>query len=216
MKRLDGIIFDLDGTLWDSSKEVAVSWNKTMERFDEVEKVLTQTDIQGIMGLQVPGIAKKLFPELEEEKRIEIITACCREECAHLRKMGGELFEGMRETIENLSKKYSLFIVSNCLEGYIESFLSFHKMSDYFRDFLSAEATGYDKYRNIDLIRKKHHLNHTIYLGDTKGDQEACKKSNTTFVFASYGFGAASDDAWKIKKISDLPDLIQQIEDRIE
>lgn len=216
MKKLDGIIFDLDGTLWDSSKEVAISWNKTIKRYDEIERELTLADIQGIMGMQVPEIAKKLFPDLKEEKRVEVVTACCREECAHLRKRGGRLFEGMRETMESLSGRYPLFIVSNCLEGYIEAFLEAHRLDGIFRDFLSAEATGFDKAGNIRLIRENYHLTHTIYVGDTRGDQEACRKSNTPFVFASYGFGNVSEDGWKIEKISDLPDLIGQIEDRIE
>ncbi len=74
MKKLDGIMFDLDGTLWDSSKEVALSWNETIKRYEEVKRTLTQKDIRGIMGLQVPGIAQKLFPDLEEEKRVEIVS----------------------------------------------------------------------------------------------------------------------------------------------
>ncbi|MFQ8901468.1 MAG: hypothetical protein ACLR7D_05805 [Lachnospira eligens] len=33
-----------------------------------------------------------------------------------------------------LSKKYPLYIVSNCQDGYIESFLTAHLMSDFFKD----------------------------------------------------------------------------------
>lgn len=216
MKKLDGILFDLDGTLWDSSKEVTVSWNKTIKKYKEVNRILTLQDIQGIMGLQVPGIAKKLFPELEEKKGIEIVTACCREECDHLRMTGGELFDGMKETIEKLAEKYPLFIVSNCLNGYIESFLEFHQMGRFFKDFLSAEATGLEKADNITLIRKKYQLEHAVYLGDTGGDQKACEKSGTPFVLASYGFGEVVGAVWKVKKISDFPDLIKQIEERME
>ncbi|HIS56377.1 MAG: HAD family hydrolase [Lachnospiraceae bacterium] len=216
MKKLDGIMFDLDGTLWDSSKEVALSWNETIKRYEEVKRTLTQKDIRGIMGLQVPGIAQKLFPDLEEEKRVEIVTACCLEECGHLRKTGGDLFAGMRETIETLAEQYPLFIVSNCLEGYIEAFLEFHRMGRFFSDFLAAGTTGLEKADNIKRIRQKHHLEKVIYLGDTAGDQEACEKSGTPFVFASYGFGHVRPGGWQIGKISDLPDLIRQIEEIIE
>ena len=32
---MKGIIFDVDGTLWDSTREVAVAWNKVLQ--DEME-----------------------------------------------------------------------------------------------------------------------------------------------------------------------------------
>lgn len=212
MKKLDGIMFDLDGTLWDSSKEVAVSWNETRRRLGEAGRPLTQADIRGIMGLQVPGIAEKLFPEMEEEERIALVTACCRDECGHLRKTGGHLFPGMRETVEALAAQYPLFIVSNCLEGYIESFLAFHGMGGYFRDFLAAETTGRSKAENIAWMRRRHGLAQTVYIGDTRGDMEACEASKTPFVLAAYGFGTVEQSGRQIEKISELPGLIRQME----
>ena len=57
----DGIIFDVDGTLWDSSKGVADSWNEALAHND-IEVRLTQADIKGIMGLTMDVIAKSAVP----------------------------------------------------------------------------------------------------------------------------------------------------------
>lgn len=35
------IIFDLDGTLWDSSESVCGSWNEVFRRYPEIDRVLT-------------------------------------------------------------------------------------------------------------------------------------------------------------------------------
>lgn len=44
------IIFDLDGTLWDSSASVCESWNIVFSRYPEITRRLTPADVQGFMG----------------------------------------------------------------------------------------------------------------------------------------------------------------------
>ena len=36
-----GIIFDLDGTLWNATKQIAESWNVVFERYDDIDLRLT-------------------------------------------------------------------------------------------------------------------------------------------------------------------------------
>ena len=56
-----GIIFDLDGTLWDSSKGVAASWQETLEKKFDIEKIITADMIQGVMGKSMYEISDILF-----------------------------------------------------------------------------------------------------------------------------------------------------------
>ena len=52
-----GIIFDMDGTLWDSAANVAESWNLAIKQDGTVDKKLTEQDIQGVMGKTMDVIA---------------------------------------------------------------------------------------------------------------------------------------------------------------
>ena len=61
-----GIIFDMDGTLWDSAENVAKSWNLAIEKSGLIEKVLTTEDIQSVMGKTMDVIADILFAELDK------------------------------------------------------------------------------------------------------------------------------------------------------
>ena len=65
-----GIIFDMDGTLWDSAAEVAESWNETVKRAGYDRKPITVKDIQSVMGKtmdvitdSVSGSGRRRTPE---------------------------------------------------------------------------------------------------------------------------------------------------------
>ena len=38
LKECDAIIFDLDGTLWDATKNIRKSWNELLEKDTEVNR----------------------------------------------------------------------------------------------------------------------------------------------------------------------------------
>ena len=125
-----GIIFDMDGTLWDSAANVAESWNEAIRQDGRRNKVLTEADIKGVMGKTMDVIAKLLFPELSEKEQETLLAECCRIENDYLREHGGVLYPDLEDTFKELKKTYELYIVSNCQKGYIEAFLDHYHFWD--------------------------------------------------------------------------------------
>src|SRR5258707_9655497 len=121
--KFDSIIFDLDGTLWDSSNNVALAWQQAIEQVDYVDEVMTVEKVRSITGLAYNVIFDKLFPYLDAEKRTDLMAICAKVELEILHTRGGELYPSLDETLDYLASKYRLFIVSNCQRGYIEVFL---------------------------------------------------------------------------------------------
>ncbi|TQR30093.1 HAD family hydrolase [Lysinibacillus sphaericus] len=201
---IDSIIFDLDGTLWDSSKTVAQSWTQVVQRSPYGKGKITEENLSKTMGLQIQEIAAILFDYLDEEKQMELILACCQQEQDDLLRNGGILYPQLEETLLALSKKFRLFIVSNCQEGYIETFYAFHKLEKYFLDFENPGRTGLSKGENIQLIMKRNHIKKAVYVGDTQGDMLSAKFAGIPFVFASYGFGKPEEYDYIIEKPIDL------------
>ena len=80
-----GIIFDMDGTLWDSAENVAISWNVAMEKFGYEREPLTADDIQGVMGRTMDKIAEALFDKVDGEERAALLTLACKEENDYLK-----------------------------------------------------------------------------------------------------------------------------------
>ncbi|SEV92947.1 HAD family hydrolase [[Clostridium] fimetarium] len=187
--KYDGIIFDLDGTLWDSTEGICSTWNQVLSNYPDIKTEITVQRLYSCMGLLMEEIAEKLFPQLDKKMQLKLLQECCDLENIYLAKHGGILYPRLEETIVKLAETHKLFIVSNCQDGYIQSFFTAHKLGKYFTDFESAGKTGHSKGENNKLVISRNHLKSAIYVGDTLGDANSAIDAKIPFVFARYGFG---------------------------
>lgn len=209
--KIDSIIFDLDGTLWNSCSSVLEIWNSTLtNNYPELNKVLTLEDLNSIMGLTSEQIVERLLPDVDEELGLKIFGECGAAECEHLRVNGGKLYDKVEEVLSELNEKYKLFIVSNCQCGYVEAFLEAHKLEKYFIDFENYERTGLPKGKNIKLVIERNNLHNPIYVGDTEGDYNATNECNIPFIYAKYGFGDVEDADLVIESFEDLKNIVEK------
>lgn len=192
---MDGIIFDIDGTIWDSREPVAEAWTMAIQEKTGDQRVLTADDMTKLFGKTVPEIAEVIFDglDLDEQETKELMNYCTWLENEHLRKKPGKVYDGVAELIEKLSEKYPLFIVSNCDIGYIEAMLDGTGFGKYFKDHLCYADTNQPKEHNILLIAERNGLRAPIYIGDTQGDLNSCKKAGVPMIHVTYGLGTADD-----------------------
>ncbi|MDN7240809.1 HAD family hydrolase [Planococcus sp. N028] len=201
---MDSIIFDLDGTLWDSREAIALSWNQIFEKLEEGSFKITKDDLTAMMGLQIDEIGERLLPSLEPAKRKELLARCGEVENEYIIKHGGILYPEVEEVLKGLSRKYKLFIVSNCEEGYIEAFLEYYGFNKYIQDFENPGRTGLVKGENIKLVMERNNLADTVYVGDTEKDRAAAELAGIPFVYAAYGFGEVHNTDYKIHNFKEL------------
>ena len=204
-----GIIFDMDGTLWDSAANVAESWNVAIEKSKLTDRHLTETDIKGVMGKTMDVIADVLFPDVEEKPRRELLAVCCEMENDYLREHGGVLYPKLEETLGTLQKKYALYIVSNCQAGYIEAFLDHYGFAKYFSDIECYGNNLKQKGENIRLLADRNDLEQAVYVGDIQGDYDASCRAGVGFIHAAYGFGTIAAEVPKILKFEELPEVAE-------
>lgn len=206
-----GIIFDMDGTLWDSAAGVAESWNEAILAYGYERKPLTAGDIQSVMGKTMEDIADILFPGLNAAQRKELLGLCCKLENDYLRKHGGVLYPDIRKTMENLKENYHLYIVSNCQTGYIEAFLDYYKFHDLIEDIECYGNNDKPKGENIALLYQRNNLQDAVYVGDIQGDYDASMSAGVRFIHAGYGFGKVEADVPEIQKFSELIEVIDTV-----
>ncbi len=211
---MDGIIFDIDGTLWDSTPEVAGAWNEALRENTDIKTVLTPEILRKEFGKPLKEILEDLFPEEGDEVREQIAGYLYRYENDRVRNAPCHLYEGMKETIRELSKTYRLFIVSNCQAGYPEAFLENTGLGECFEAHLCPGDTGLFKADNLRKIVEDYHLESPVYVGDTAGDALACKMAGVPMIYAAYGFGQVAEPEAVIHNFFQLPAVIEEMEKR--
>ena len=209
--KFDGLILDVDGTIWNTTGIVAEAWNKTIDdNFPQVAHV-TADILKGQFGKTMDVIADNLFGALTSaEKKLLMEKCCIYEQKALLANTVDITYNGVLDTLNKLSAKLPIFIVSNCQSGYIELVMEKNGITNLIKDFECFGNNGKSKGENIKLIVNRNGLKTPVYVGDTQGDYEACKEAEVPFIWAAYGFGKPEDDKYyaKIDYFTQLESLL--------
>ena len=212
MTTLPMLLFDLDGTLWDSATQVAEAWNIVIAREEPSFRRLTAKDIHAIMGLTMDEIQLALAPELPEDRRTSLFRRCSAFEVNYLRTHSGRLYPDLLPVLRRLHQAgYPMAVVSNCQCGYVEAFLHVSGTGPLFADFEEWERTGLRKGENIRLVMRRNHADHAVYIGDTAGDQEAARFAGIPFIHAAYGFGQVHAPDGVIHSLPELPAELKRL-----
>ena len=206
-----GIIFDMDGTLWDSAKAVAESWTEVVAREYTPERMITEDEIKRVMGLTMDKLAAQIFPELSESRRLQLLDVCGREENEYLRTHGAIVYPKVEETFQRLKEKYHLYIVSNCQSGYIEAFLEYYGYGRYIEDIECYGNNGLVKGDNIRKVVERNYLTKAVYVGDIQGDYDASMQAGVEFIHAGYGFGTVDANVPEITAFEELPKVVESV-----
>lgn len=203
---MDCIILDIDGTLWDTTPTVSDAWAAAIEKHPEITWRPTPEKLRKLFGRPMWAIAAAIFPEYPPEEQMRLMDLCCEYEEEALEKHPGHIFEGVVETIQALSKKYKVCIVSNCQGGYIEQTMRILGITDCITDFECPGYTGLPKGENCKLVMERNGFTSGVYVGDTQGDADAAAFAGIPFVYCEYGFGEVTNFDYSIKK---FPELLQ-------
>lgn len=206
------VIFDLDGTLWNSTVPIAESWNILIKRETGRDEGLTAADIMVNQGLTMDQIADNLFGYLPPDERYALARKCEVFENEYLTESGATLFENVEETLAKLKDMgVKMAVVSNCQEGYIKAFFDSMDMWKYFVDYEEWGRTHLSKAENIRLVMDRNNEDRAIYVGDIQNDSNAAHAAGIPCINAAYGFGEITDAEGTIECFAALPSVLEDL-----
>ena len=209
------LIFDIDGTIWNTTAVVANAWNRAVRESgtEEIKDLLiTDKMLQKEFGKPMDVIADDLFGPIDAKKKAELLEHCCEYEHEEIEACREDLsYEGIRETMRELAKDNKLYIVSNCQDGYIELVMKKNGIEELISDYECFGRTGLQKDENIRLVMERNGVDKAWYIGDTLGDHDASKKAGVGFIFARYGFGEVPDQDGVVDSPKELLKVVQDL-----
>ncbi|MBU0661064.1 HAD family hydrolase [Patescibacteria group bacterium] len=200
--RFDSIIFDIDGTLWDATRASARGWNKATKSLG-IKKKVTDKDVKKVAGAPFEICVEYTYPGLQKNHPtlLDTVSAC---ELNVIKKEGGDCYVGVKTGIEALAKKYDIYLVSNCQDWYLSTFLEHCDIVQYISGMDCNGLSGLPKDQMLIRMKEKYDLQHPVYVGDTAGDELSAKNAGIDFMYVSYGFGDAEQYVAKFNSFEKL------------
>ena len=204
----ESLIFDIDGTLWDSRAIVAKGYNAQLQE-EGMERFCVDAEVlKTVFGKVTTEIADILFAELPEAERYPLLERCMEREDQTLHEDPCHIgYPKVKETLEELVKKHRLFIVSNSQSGYPQLCIEKMGLGHLISGHLCFGDTGTCKGDTIKKLMADHNITSACYIGDTQGDLDAAEHAGMPFIYCTFGFGQV-DHYWnKIDTFADLLEL---------
>ena len=204
--RVESLIYDSDGTLWDSRALVAEGYNIQLRSEGLAHLCVTAKDLKPLFGKVMTEIADVILAEIPLPERYALMDRCMDTENKYLHDHPCRIgYPNIRQTMEELAKGHRLFIVSNSQCGYPELCIRKLGLEELICGHLCFGDTGTEKGETIRRLMEQHHIESAVYIGDTEGDRQAAVQAGIPFIFAAYGFG--QPECWD-EKIEGFEELL--------
>ncbi|MBI5682488.1 MAG: HAD-IA family hydrolase [Deltaproteobacteria bacterium] len=190
---VDLIIFDLDGTLIESSRDIVWAVNKTLNHmgFDE----LPYDVIKSYIGWGVGMLLEQAIPVKRHNLLSEARELFLRYYEGHL-LMDTFLYPGAKDVIEYFKDK-KLAIVTNKPIGLTKKILDGLAISGYFKRVVGGDNVLNKKPhpQAIDIVLEELDIRpeNTVFVGDSRIDIEAGKNAGVMTCGAVYGFRGSDE-----------------------
>ena len=207
------VLFDLDGTLWETIDSTYTSINEVAKKYNcnSISRELVCNNY----GNNKVESAKLFFPDIDQEQAFKMLDESDELNIKNLTENGGYIYPGLEEALFQLHEKYDLYIVSNTsTKRYIESFLISTKLFKYFKDYYAASEMILSKGDAITKLIDDYYIDKAIYVGDTQKDYKAAQVANIPFIQCLYGFGEELNCEYKVDDISGLCEKVDEVFDR--
>lgn len=203
--RYDLVIFDLDGTLLDTSPGIfgSVRYAEKMMNLEPIDNTL----LNGFVGPPPLSMYKEIYGLSDAD--------AMKATLAH-RKYGMEnaIYEakeypGMREVLETLKAKHVKLAVATLKKQKIaETILDNFSMREFFDCIVGMDdGETHTKKKTIEKAKKTVEVLNALMVGDSLYDYEGAMQSRTDFIGVLYGFGLEKGYKYPFETV-DLPEKL--------
>jgi len=182
------ILFDLDGTLVDTSKDITTALNYALKQYG-MKKLTVQETIK-MVGEGITRLIEKILGDKKIHMRDEIIRRFIEYYSEHLSDYSHE-YPYVRETLEQLNG-YKKAVISNKRESLSVELLEKLDLLKYFNLVAGSDTTSQKKPSPVPIFHIMEKLDAKPYesmiVGDSSFDIEAGKKAGIKTVAVTYGY----------------------------
>lgn len=208
------IIFDLDGTLVDSSADIMHALNYSVEPYSSRRFTVPETIT--LVGEGIPRLIEKITPGADEQMRAKVMERFTHHYVTHLLDHT-TVYPGIPETLARLNE-YRKAVVSNKREFLSKMVLEGLGLSRYFDLVIGSDSVAANKPSPVPLLKVLSDLHfqpdEAVMVGDSNYDVDAGKAAGIRTVAVTYGYRpieAIRHADFLIDRMSDLVPLVEKL-----
>ncbi len=195
---IQSIIFDMDGTLFQTNKILECSLEDTFNHLRALQHWDRGTPIEKyreIMGVPLPKVWEALLPQQSKEVR-ELADAYFLERLIdNIKNRKGALYPNVTDVFDFLKKQNcSIYIASNGLVNYLDAIVSTYQLDQWVTETFSIEQI--DSLNKSDLVGKiveKYRITNGAVVGDRLSDFQAAKDNGLVAIGCNFDFAKGEE-----------------------
>jgi len=214
MNGINSLVYDLDGTLVNSSPGIA---NSLEIAFAAVGRKLPSVNIRNVIGPPINIIARMIDPSLNDDE-VRVIE---REYRADYDVNGWRATVAFKGVLGGLQRQRNagmrLFVVTNKPRIPTEHILINLGMDRFFEGVLTRDMR-FPKYASkVEMLaelmmRYQFEPLSALMIGDTREDQEAAQANGIRFIYMTYGYGCVPEAILRAGTFRAIEEILQQRE----
>ncbi len=180
-------VFDLDGTLIDSSRGIYISYLESIKKANINLKDIDYFDFKKNIGPPFEIMIEALHPNLNASEYF-LLNKSFREIYDSVGFLNYKVYNNILECVNYLNKAgHYLYILSNKRNSPTQIIIK-NEFPNTFKNVWGKDNNSFNK---CDILKKikRNSINHTFYIGDTINDKKSAQDAGVEFIYASYGFG---------------------------
>ena len=205
------VIFDMDGTLLDSKKDITISVNHIRKLHYNLEPLSEEFVVEAI-NMEVRNLPKLFYnTQVYEQKDRDVFESFYEKQCTQ----NLYLYNGIKEVLLTLKDKgIKLSVATNAPTKFAKLMLNSLGVKNMFDVIVGADEVSMPKpspqmlykileFYNFDKLKDKAWM-----IGDNSKDMLSAKNAGIQSAFATWGFSSQSDYKKTIFHPNDILDIV--------
>ncbi|RDE23644.1 HAD hydrolase-like protein [Parageobacillus thermoglucosidasius] len=216
------MIFDMDGTLFQTETVLIPALHKTFERLRRAGEWQGGTPVEEylrILGVPIPEVWRQLMPEADEEVRARAAAWFLDDIIAEIEQGNGRLYQDVLATLASLADQgIPLFVASNGRSRYLAAIWTAFQLERYFIDCYSLDRFSLPaKSALVKQLLNDYKIESAVMVGDRGSDIQAAKENGLWSIGCLFGFASAEELRGAdviIQQFSEIGPALREIEKR--